>query len=115
MPYLYRYQDPDDLLARLTPIAILSNLEIMLGILGACIPPLRPLLRYFPCLGAEMVSFGSEGKPYKAYKMRHLGTKSGIQEGQQDDMDRNDSRALILPQHPPGAQVKDVTTRYNYM
>ncbi|KAL5378742.1 hypothetical protein DPSP01_008964 [Paraphaeosphaeria sporulosa] len=102
VPFLYRYQDPDDLLAKLPPIANLSNLKIMLGILAACIATMQTLLRYFPCLGAEIVSYGSEGTPHKVYKIRDLGTESGIQ-GYQDDLDRLDSRAFMLPQRPPGA------------
>ncbi|KAK7181565.1 hypothetical protein PSPO01_12455 [Paraphaeosphaeria sporulosa] len=72
VPFLYRYQDPDDLLAKLPPIANLSNLKIMLGILAACIATMQTLLRYFPCLGAEIVSYGSEGTPHKVYKIRDL-------------------------------------------
>ncbi|KAF2441660.1 hypothetical protein P171DRAFT_488106 [Karstenula rhodostoma CBS 690.94] len=115
VPFLVRYQDPDEFLAKLPPIAILSNLEIMLGIIGACIATMRPLLRFIPSLGAEMMSFGSQGTPNKVYRMCHMGTESGIQEGQQNDMDRIGSRALMLPQRPPSAQVKDETAGHVYM
>jgi hypothetical protein len=86
----------------------------MLGIVAACIATMRPLLRYVPYMGADMASYGSDGRPYKTYKMRHMGT-SGIQVGQQDDMDRIDSRALMIPQRPPSAQIKDEIIGHIYM
>ncbi|KAF9738767.1 hypothetical protein PMIN06_010496 [Paraphaeosphaeria minitans] len=97
----------------LVSITILSNLEVMMGIRGLCIATMRPLLRYSPCLDAEMASYGNEGMPYKVYKM-HMGTESASH-AEQEDMDRMDSRAHMLPQRPLVAQVKDETAEDFYV
>ncbi|KAL1612430.1 hypothetical protein SLS60_000656 [Paraconiothyrium brasiliense] len=94
--FLFQYQNRDDFLYNLAPIAYYSNFEIALGIVAACIATMRPLLRYLPRLGGQMAPHGSEGRPYNSYKMRHTGRSRGDQAEQQGDMDRIDSQATML-------------------
>ncbi|KAJ4357852.1 uncharacterized protein N0V89_002428 [Didymosphaeria variabile] len=96
--FLFQYQNRDDFLYNLAPIAYYSNFEIALGIAAACIATLRPLLRYLPCLSGEMAHCESEGRPYNSYKMRHMGKSRGDQAEQQGDMNRIDSQATMLSQ-----------------
>ena len=108
MRYLSTYQASADFLYQLAPVAFYSNFEIMLGIVAACIATMRPLLRYFPCLGVDMASFGGRGRPYNdSYKMCDLMPTGKDQAEEQGEMDRSSScQALMLPQYPPGAKVK---------
>lgn len=105
MQYLFRYQDDNDFLVKLVPIAFHSNFEVTLGIVAACIATWRPLLRYLPSwLGADMASYGSSN----SHKLRHLRTNQG---GRNDDS-ASDSQALMLPLALPGAKIKDEIAKH---
>ena len=60
MRYLLAYQDPDDYVYGIAPIAIWSEVECCIGIVAGSLSTMRPLLRY---LGVRNLTFGHHASP----------------------------------------------------
>lgn len=51
MKYLFAYQDPQDYVYGITPIAIWSEVECCIGIVAGSLATMRPLLKYLRVFG----------------------------------------------------------------
>ncbi|KAF1960140.1 hypothetical protein CC80DRAFT_438682 [Byssothecium circinans] len=78
MRYLLAYQDPDDFVYGITPIAIWSEVECCIGIVAGSLATMRPLLRYLGIRG-----FSSNGRSRtidrtstvnREYSLREIGS-----------------------------------------
>lgn len=76
----------------MAPIALYSNLETALGIIGACIGTMRPLLQYLPRV---------PGTTVQAHRLQRLESNRKPRSRQPGDIDGMGSQTFMLEDFSP--------------